>query len=150
MISTHLPKITPETLSNTPENHILFFWTTSAFFAVDEPPTLITIKDFLWEKHYFHEEDPRSRVKCRKTGKTVGSMDKMGFTHWKSLDEKVEAWEFIRVGQNQIKLVPDSPVTILALQIRWKNGVAYRINLAEIEEAAWNEASPIRRLVALG
>lgn len=80
----------------------------------------------------------------------MGSMDKMGFTHWKSLDEKVEAWEFIRVGQNQIKLVPDSPVTILALQIRWENGVAYRINLADIEEAAWNEASSSQKLVALG
>ena len=147
-IQTNLPSITLETLLSTPENHILFFWTASAFFAIDEPPRLINTQDFRWEKHYFRDEDPRSHLRCRKTGKVVGSMDNMGPTHWRSIDKTIEAWEFVRLGH--VQLDAGSPVTILALQIRWEDGVAYRMNLAEIEEVAWDEALPIQKLVALG
>jgi hypothetical protein len=52
-------------------------------------------------------------------------------------------------GRRSIPEIPDIPPVILAMQIEWKDEIASRVNIAEIEECFWIDAKPKRRLVAL-
>lgn len=38
---------------------------------------------------------------------------------------------------------------VVALQICWENGIAYRVNIAEFKESDWEAANPVRKLIAL-
>ena len=71
-----------------------------------------------------------------------------------SLNERVhiqisELQEFVVIGRRVITELPDIPAVLLALQIRWEDGIAYRLNIAEIKETAWIDANSSWRLTAL-
>jgi len=70
-------------------------------------------------------------------------------SHWSQTPDPSGHQEFVAVGRRAITEMPDLPAVVLALQIRWENGVALRVNMGEIAEEAWIGAGPVWRLVAL-
>jgi hypothetical protein len=59
--------------------------------------------------------------------------------------------EFVAIGKRHAPDLasPENASSVIALQIRWEKDVAYRVNIAEIDQAAWENAKPIRKLIAL-
>lgn len=60
--------------------------------------------------------------------------------HWNTLPSPAGMQKFVAVARrHQLEGMEDifQPM-ILALQIRWEQGVAVRVNVAEIEERAWS------------
>jgi hypothetical protein len=57
--------------------------------------------------------------------------------------------QFVAIGRRAVLELPEFPPVILALQIRWENGIAHRANIAEIGEEAWMAAGPTWKLIAL-
>lgn len=82
-------------------------------------------------------------------GKRVGTLDSMGLGHWTQKPDLSGLQEFVAVGRRAIAEIPDMPAVVLALQIRWEDGLASRVNIAEIEEEAWIGAEPTQKLIAL-
>lgn len=82
-------------------------------------------------------------------GRPVGSACTMKHEHWDSYGSFGPA-EFAVVGRRLSTEIPDETPNVLALQIERKEGIAYRVNLAVIEESAWIAADPKWALVVLG
>lgn len=59
--------------------------------------------------------------------------------------------EFIAVARRSVPEILEFPAMVLALQIIWdsEDGIAHRVNVAEVEEAAWMDAGPSAKLIAL-
>jgi hypothetical protein len=130
-VEKHLPSLYKRLIS-IPDELTLFFWASSA---------LLTLK---------HDGDDSPSIKpiiTDITGKAIGTMGKMNLEHWKTGNYNSQPNELIVIGSRR----PNGfdPVLIL-LHIAWRDGIAYRINIGEIEEAAWIIAQREWKLIALG
>lgn len=73
-------------------------------------------------------------------------------SHWDRDHSLSGRHEFIALGRQDlgIEALRDIyPSRLVAMQIRWEDGVAYRVNLVEVEQAAWEAAGPVCKLIAL-
>lgn len=68
------------------------------------------------------------------TGGKVGNVNKMDSDY--GLEEGGRLCEFVAVARRQ---VPEFPAVVVALQVRWEDGVAYRVNVGGIAEETWME-----------
>lgn len=85
-----------------------------------------------------------------KNGQTVGIIERMG--HWQQAGSLSGRHEFIALGRQDLgieELRELFPPKVIAMQIRWEDGIAYRVNIAEIDQAAWEAAEPEWKLIAL-
>jgi hypothetical protein len=145
-VANHLPLLTPNKLALFPDDYLLFFWAESAFFTVkSRKPSSTVLKSF---NDYY--KDPRTIIQ-NGGGETIGSVCKMPPQASKlAKDIDTDQKQFIAVARRAIPEVPDYPQIILVLQIEWKEGITYRVNMGEIKEEAWQAASPKRSLIVLG
>ena len=141
----HLPDITEQILDLYAEEVLLFFWTYSAFFTVVYHGT-----SQLATSYTEYAEQPRPIIHD-KDGSEVGRICKTA-----AIRGEVEIQEFVAVGQRQILGLPENmvddvcPPVILALQIgRNPQGIASRVNYAEISLKAWRRTEPKAVLIAL-
>ncbi|KAF3763016.1 hypothetical protein M406DRAFT_73671 [Cryphonectria parasitica EP155] len=143
-VSRHLPTVADVLQARTlPDEHLIFFWASTAHFDVPLNPE---------EKHEratFAEYAAAKRPSIRDaSGLEVGHGTFMSADVWKEFSDSGGRAEFVAVARRQI-LDLDLPAIVIALQIRWVDGKARRVNYAEIEEAAWMEAGPEWKLIAL-
>ncbi|KAL1873204.1 hypothetical protein Daus18300_004024 [Diaporthe australafricana] len=140
-ISEYLPELTQTRLQEIPDEHVLFFWASTAFF--EAPMSMVEEQQLpTWSNFSFAKRPVIRDLK----GVIVGERNFASPATMKELDTSHA--EFISVARRKIAEL-DLPANILALQIRWVDGVAQRLNYAEIDEAAWEEASPTWKLIAL-
>ncbi|KAI9766748.1 MAG: hypothetical protein M1839_004779 [Geoglossum umbratile] len=130
-VEKHLPSIYRR-LTSIPDELTVFFWASSA---------LLTLK---------HDGDDSPSIKpiiTDTTGKAIGTMGKMNLEHWKTGNYNNQPNELIVIGSRR----PNgfNPVLIL-LHIAWRDGIAHRINIGEIDEAAWTSVQREWKLIALG
>jgi len=135
------PGWTEERLHDTPDDQLLFFWTESAFFnlsdVVEEGKLGYSESDTSQRKKYYQEIRDRDRIVVGRTSACHEENQKLN----------KERAEFILLASNNLPFYARQKVV---LQIERRAGVAYRVNIAEIEEGAWLAAMPSRTLVALG
>lgn len=144
-ISQHLPKLTQARLQEIPDEHVLFFWASTAFFSA--PLSDVEEQQRATWADYVFVSDKRPIIRNLK-GIVVGERNFASPATMEGLDTNSPT-EFIAVARREIAEL-DFPATVLALQIKWVDGVAQRLNYAEMNEAAWEEASPEWKLIALG
>lgn len=140
-ISEHLPELTQPRLQEIPDEHALFFWASTAFF---EAP-MSEVEEQQWAMFSDYASAKRPVIHDSK-GVVVGTRNFVSPATVEGLNSSLA--EFIAVARRNIAEL-DFPATVLALQIRWIDGVAQRLNYAEIDEAAWEEANPTWKLIAL-
>ena len=81
------------------------------------------------------------------TGKLVGTMGKMSLEHWNAGNYNNQPNELVIIGSRRPAVY--NPMLIL-LHITWRDEIAYRVNIGEIEEAAWVNVQREWKLIALG
>lgn len=143
-VQDQCPDLTPERLTNTPDDQLLFFWTESAHFLVSEP--IATTK---WRSGV---NQPLDGYEIHHRNITDADGNHIGQTtacEGMSNDEVNESGEceFILIANNT---PPQHEEQKTVMQIKWLDGIAYRVNLAEVRMDAWNRADLSRKLVALG
>jgi hypothetical protein len=143
-LELHLPKLTNDTISRFADEYLLFFWAFTARLQV-QPPDPTASMDHSSISDNVHELRP---IIYNDDGKELGTTCRMKGQQKASTEADLQ--DFIAVGRRQVFEIPEYPAQILALQIEWVSGVAYRTNIAEIDEEAWLAANPSRILVALG
>lgn len=144
-IEYHLP-ITMDILKvqRLPDEHVLFFWASTATFNLS-----FNSKDNQ-ERTIFAEYAAAKRPVVKDSrGVEVGECNFMSLDTLKEFSDSGSKAEFVAVGRRHIEYL-DLPAIIIALQIKWVNGIATRLNYAEIEESAWLAAGPNWGLIALG
>jgi hypothetical protein len=140
-----LPALAEARLQREPDGHILFFWTSSVLLSVERPRDLDVPRGG-WITYFAEPSQPNVKDNH---GRTVGSLDRMGEGHWNETDSATGLQQFVAIGRRAVLELPEFPPVILALQIRWENGIAHRTNIAEIAEEAWMAAGPTWKLIAL-
>lgn len=143
-LELYLPKLTSGTISRFADEYLLFFWAFTARLQV-QPPDLTASMDHSSISDNVHESRP---IIYNDDGEELGTACRMKGQQNASTEAGLQ--DFIAVGRRQVFEIPEYPAQILALQIEWVSGVAYRTNIAEIDEEAWLAANPSRILVALG
>jgi hypothetical protein len=145
-ISNHIPLLNENRLSRIPDEHVIFFWTSSAFFKVD-PPT--GIRKYAGAHEYRGAGDDVQMKDDE--GVVIGTLSKMSSEEGESAHTEATREEFVAIGKRHAPDLasPENASSVIALQIRWEKDVAYRVNIAEIDQAAWENAKPIRKLIAL-
>lgn len=140
-ISEYLPELTQPRLQEVPDEHVLFFWASTAFFQAH----MSEVEERQLETWSGYAAAKRPVIHDLK-GVVVGERNFVSSATMRGLDSSLA--EFIAVARRKIADL-DLPATVLTLQIRWVDGVAQRLNYAEIDEIAWEEASPTWKLIAL-
>ncbi|KAI0780299.1 heterokaryon incompatibility protein-domain-containing protein [Fomes fomentarius] len=137
------PHLTDNRLSEFPDEHLLFFWTSVVSESFTVPEHKAKVRNFA---AYGSRSMPEV---LDRDGRAVGSACTMKRGHWDSYGCSGPT-EFAVVGRRLSAEIPDETPKVLALQIERKEGIAYRVNLAVIEESAWIAAGPKWALVVLG
>lgn len=147
VVKDHYPALTTEVLDKTPEDQIVFFWADSVRFRVTEP-----VKSDLWQPGWNPLERNQHAYYVQhiidSDGKKVGETGrcKESFAVGAS---KSEEYEFVVIAENTAP--PEFEKKRVALQVaRRSDGVAYRINIAEISQVGWENATVTHGLIALG
>jgi hypothetical protein len=143
-VEKHCPGLAGARLADTPDDQLLFFWADSARFVVSEPVTMArpvtAINSIRGEdhRHYRRIADASGQIVGR-TAACAAVSD----------DEAVESGEceFILIASNA---PPEHEKQKLAMQVKRRDGIAYRANVADIQADAWDAADVVRTLVALG
>lgn len=134
-VMSELPELTEVRLQQLPDEHVILFWASRAFFNVRS-----TAQQYL--------EQNLNVVNA--AGDSVGTVHKTETPQWKLIGgDGPTCCEFVAVGRRCIAELPEFPPIVLALQIVWEDAIAYRVSTAEIDEAAWLDAQPQWKLVAL-
>lgn len=173
-VKKHLTDFNIQMLSDIPNGHVLFFWTSWATFRVSRPvsggetPLLrephlgfFCINCYTIEQHLSGaaEPEPNHMVGLHNyipnildsNGKIVGTLCRMKPEFWKDGNYNSGMHEFIVIGRRHVEELADLyPATLLVLQVERKNGIWYRINIGEISETDWNVAGSQRKLIVLG
>lgn len=144
-ILEHLPELTQARLQEIPDEHVLFFWASTAFFAA--PMSDVEEQQWATRADYRLASAKRPVIRDSK-GIVVGERNFASPATMERLDTSSPI-EFIAVARREIAEL-DFPANVIALQIEWVDGIAQRLNYAEIDEAAWEKASPRRKFIALG
>ncbi|KAF9876788.1 hypothetical protein CkaCkLH20_05634 [Colletotrichum karsti] len=135
-------------LEEVPDDQLLLFWSESTRLRVAKP---------IKSTYHWHERDGplhKHREECYRqqlldpdgniagqTGPCLGSQDAG------NLEDK--EYEFIVIAERTAP--PDYEKQRIALQVeRRPDGVAYRVNIAEISQDAWEKATKSHGLIALG
>lgn len=140
-VQASLPKLNEARLQKIPEGHVIFFWTMSASFRVEAP------KGILENETQALRGDDEYNANVRDVqGNIIGTLSRMGKSHWSQASVSDGPQTFIEIARRS---VPFSPTYVTALQVRWEDNIAYRVNIADIEEDGWMAANPQRKLVAL-
>jgi hypothetical protein len=136
------PELTQGRLSNTADDQLLFFWAETAFFTISGPVsrTISQSNSRDVEIQHFEVLDLDENV----IGLTYPCDATIKARFGKIKEERVE---FIAIANNRPVLHQHQKI---ALQVERRTGIAYRINMADISEDAWNRSSPKHVLVALG
>lgn len=136
-IRRSLPRLAAR-LTTIPDELILFFWASSARFAI---------------KYEVLGEDDMETVPGGihdLSGKWVGSLnvdiDEEWFS-WISPGDSPDLEEFIVVGSR--RYLAERP-SLDVMLIKWGKGIAYRMCMGTVGEAAWVQAQPTWKLIALG
>lgn len=79
----------------------------------------------------------------------VGFINAMREDHYTSLKKRPPEREFVVIARTELDLMPDSKPILHALQIKWNDGIAYRENIAKIEEEACIRQGSSWKLIAL-
>jgi hypothetical protein len=118
---------------------ILFFWASSAKFMLG------------WEG------DPRTHgFPClydAKTGESAGIMMQPNTDWWMKRGFEGKVYEFLLLSTMSGGDEPDEDdgeETVQVMQIEWKDGLAYRLNVGSMKESEWMRARPVWKLVAQG
>ncbi|KAF3805923.1 hypothetical protein GCG54_00013597 [Colletotrichum gloeosporioides] len=147
VVKDHYPALTTEELDKTPEDQILFFWADSARFRVTEP-----IKSDVWQPGWNPLEKNQHAYYVQhiidSDGSVVGETGRCNES-FATGASKTGEYEFIVIAENTAP--PDFEKKRVALQVaRGPDGVAYRINIAEISQIGWENARVTHELIALG
>ncbi|KAH8889258.1 HET-domain-containing protein, partial [Thozetella sp. PMI_491] len=141
-ITLHFPELPIDRLKGIPDDQIIFFWTEVATFTVSA-----TIQRELWTKDRHPNNRTEYQILQREvlegSGKVIGQISPCEST---GTNDSEQSAEFALLATSALA---GSQGKVLALQIETKEGVAYRVNIAEIEEQAWRNADTQRRLIAL-
>ncbi|KAH7069379.1 heterokaryon incompatibility protein-domain-containing protein [Paraphoma chrysanthemicola] len=146
-VKKHTPELTSDTLTELADDYVLFFWADTARFLVEIPAfdsfenTPSTSKDW----------GSLRPVIYNAIRKRVGTACAVQNDHSSSTKSQVHrAWhDFVAIGRRDVPEIPEFSAQILALQIEWRKSIAYRMNMAEIDEVAWVGAAPRKNLIAL-
>ncbi|KAL9622769.1 MAG: hypothetical protein Q9160_002887 [Pyrenula sp. 1 TL-2023] len=149
-VQFELPELYGQRLQKLPEEHVVFFWASSVTLYLD---TTGYSQDAKPSKVNDGHQNPRPNV-FDANGRAVGSIGMTETEHRKDQNCYVsttaaKSTEFVAVARRSIPELPEFPSIVLALQIVWEGGIANRVSIAEIEEAAWMNAEPTWKLVAL-
>lgn len=134
-IEATLPRLSLQ-LGSIPDSLLLFFWASTATFTLMPaviPPAFT---------------DGRTQTTAdvlNLQGEKVGSVGSIPAGD--DLAHREGVHHFIVIGSRRN---PFSDPVLLVLQVQWKEDIAYRLNSGEIDERAWEKASPAWRLVTLG
>jgi|ERR1700722_7867750 hypothetical protein len=138
---------TRERLGSTPDDQLLFFWTEAACLKVAGPfQETITQRvsrsrggSDSYKRRWFEIQD--------NAGNPIGSTAPCLADSQGDSGSVSGTSEFILIASNR---PPESVPEKIVLQIERRDGVAYRVNIATIQETKWTEAAPKRALIALG
>ncbi|KAL1859562.1 hypothetical protein Daus18300_009563 [Diaporthe australafricana] len=129
------PSLTEATLLDIPDNHVLFFWADNATFKVERE---------------LERKPSVSGESCRildSNNKSVGKTSPMLAKHYDQTGCDSGEREFVAISRRQLL---DCEAVITAIQVDRQHGIAYRVNIGEISESAWNDAGPQCLLLVLG
>lgn len=146
-IQQQLPSLTADRLRTVTDEHILFFWASSVFLDVYRDTG--SAKDRK-RKYVGTHSSSRPADILDSQGNNVGIIERMG--QWQQAEAVSGRYEFIALGRQDLgieELRDLYPPKVVAMQIRWEDGVAYREHIAEIDQAAWDAAQPAWKLIAL-
>jgi hypothetical protein len=162
-IQKHHPDLTESRLRTVPDGHVIFFWASSAFLIVERPEhtgseaeniaiygsPILSPESSSIDAVNGIVKTPRAAVKSTE-GLLVGTVDRMDKEHWNSSPSPSGLQEFVVVGRKEIQEMAEVyPPYVVALQIRWENGIAYRVNVAEFKELDWMKAQPTWKMIPL-
>jgi hypothetical protein len=145
-IEENHPGLTHESLTNTPDDQLLFFWTDLARFTVSEPIPRTSPFDVnpMYKDTYRHHY---RTITDKRTGTIVGQTAPCNAQSGDEANESGEC-EFILLASNT---PPEHEPQKLVMQIKRRgDGVACRVNIADVNVDAWEGARAERVLVALG
>jgi hypothetical protein len=132
-VKNELPDLTKDRLQQLPNEHIVFFWASTAFLRVK--PT---------------GQQERTLDVVSVVGDSVGTVRRTESPQWKlNGGDHPTCCEFVAVGRRYIEDLPQFPPIILALMVVWEDSIAYRVSTAEINEEAWIDQQPQWKLVAM-
>lgn len=146
-VEQQLPSLTVEKLRRTTDGHVLLFWASSVLLEVHRETG--SAKEGK-RKYVGTHSSSRPADVLDSHGKIVGIIERMG--PWQQAESLSGRHEFIALGRQDLgieELRELYPPKVVAMQIRWEDGMAYRENIAEIEQAAWEAAQPTWKLIAL-
>lgn len=151
-VQRELPYLTPDFLSQTPDEYLLFFWTSVATFEVIYPQ----------EQGQLHMVNvPPKEVKRRGMVPNLEVAPKIKDDRGEYVGETrgiikedldidgrgTGKYEFIVIGRSQLL---DFPAQLAVLQVENKDRTRHRVNVGTISEEAWVRAEHKWTLVALG
>ena len=133
-----------------PDEYLIFFWTSTAKFEV----TYEVASGGAKRSEPWHRREDASVVGCNVNrlqikdgqGNVAGSACGMFEVNRIPGGDATGLYNFVVVGRRQI--LHFEPV-LIALQVEYRDGVAYRKNIAEIAEKAWVQAEPKWALIVL-
>lgn len=139
-IQSNLPHLMrDQRLEDIPDEHLLFFWTSCAKFAITG-----------LKEHKSGDQLAMTANIEDSEGKIVGSVNVAYKEEYSRISSA--GGDFIVLGRKEFQepeLRQLYETTLMAMQIECVDGIAYRRNMAEIKEAAWCAANPEWRLVCL-
>lgn len=140
-ILVYCPELPLSRLADTPDDQLIFFWSECAKFTLsDFKRQDMDARDtyLSGSNDYYYRDvlDTKDRVVGRISGS--GENDGIGMTHEN---------EFVMIATR----APSGFIAKkIALQIKRRDGIAYRVNIAEIDEVAWKAEKPQWTLNAIG
>ncbi|KAF2100843.1 HET-domain-containing protein [Rhizodiscina lignyota] len=136
-VKTELPSLSQNALARTPGGHILLFWAERAVLSIARKTAQPSDTKFA-DKYEYEIRNS--------SGTPIGTMGPMIRQRSEETRYDCGTWEFIQIRRRQI-LHFEAILTVL--QIERQGDLAYRINIGEIQELAWQQAGPERVLIAL-
>lgn len=141
-VEQQLPGLTAEKLGRTADGHVLLFWASSV---------VLQVRRDTGKRRYVgvHSSSHPAEI-VDGDGQRVGVIERMG--PWQQAASLAGRHEFVALGRQDLgidELREQYPPKVMAMQVRWEDGVAHRENLAEVDQAAWAAAQPTWKLVAL-
>ncbi|ROW00490.1 hypothetical protein VSDG_03299 [Cytospora chrysosperma] len=177
-VEKECPSLTASRVRGIPDGHLLFFWASTATFVVEnllEPPGAMAPRirnlknqkvgnlnmeprptpflprcaQVVWRKgtdllRRLHREPTSALGRCVAATWTVADF----FQHrgaWRASRAGYGPHEFVVIGSEQYP----GRSHVLVLQIRWEDGIAYRVNIGKILTQSWLEANPVWKLIPL-
>ena len=134
-ITSNCPALTHDRLLDTPDDQLLIFWSETSTFTISGPVERV-LPSYAGQHRTQHFEVLDS------LGNAVGNTAPL---HLAKAGQRLV--EFVLLANNR---PVEHPPQKIVLQIERRKGIACRVNIAEIEEGAWERSTPSRKLIVLG